>query len=188
MPTSFASFSEMFLHRVNKSSNNIAYQFPDENDEWQSITWQETGDKVKDISAGLCALGLEPEERCSILSNTSVDWILMDLGILCAGGATTTIYPSSSSEETQYIIADSGTVIIFVEDHGQCEKVLSVRESLPNLRKVVVMDKRATASNTEDGFVINITDLVTLGQQWNADNPEGFQARVDNQNQQTLQP
>ena len=98
MPTSFNSFSEMFLHRVNSTPNNTAYQFPDENDAWQSITWQETGNKVKEISAGLCSLGLQPEERCSILSNTSVDWILMDLGILCAGGATTTIYPSSTAE------------------------------------------------------------------------------------------
>ena len=181
MPTSFNSFSEMFLHRVNSTPNNIAYQFPDENDAWQSITWQETGNKVKDISAGLCALGLEPEVRCSILSNTSVDWILMDLGILCGGGATTTIYPSSTAEETRYIINDSGTVIIFVEDKGQCDKVLSVREELPNLKKIVVMDKRAQSSNTEDGFVININDLVALGTQWNSDNPTGFQERVDNQ-------
>ena len=110
MPTSFTSFSSMFLHRIEATPNNIAYRFPDTNENWHQITWKETGDKVREISGGLCAMGIESEQRCAILSNTRVEWILVDLGILCAGGATTTIYPSSSAEETQYIIHDSGTV------------------------------------------------------------------------------
>jgi long-chain acyl-CoA synthetase len=169
----------MFLHRIEATPNNIAYRFPDKNDNWQQYTWKETGDKVREISGGLCALGLAPEERCSILSNTRVEWILIDLGILCAGGATTTIYPSSSAEESQYIIHDSGTVYAFVEDASQVKKVLSQRENLPNLRKIINMDIHDTNSYTED--VINMKALVEMGTEWNKSNPDGFVERINNQ-------
>ena len=58
MVASFNSVSSMFLHRVQTSPSNLAYQYPDENDDWQSLTWKETGDKVKEISGGLAALDL----------------------------------------------------------------------------------------------------------------------------------
>ena len=186
MPTSFNSFSSMFLHRIESTPDNIAYRFPDANDNWQQYTWKETGDKVKEISGGLCALGLDPEQRCSILSNTRVEWILIDLGILCAGGATTTIYPSSSAEETQYIIHDSGTVFAFVEDKSQVEKVLEQRGNLPNLQKVINMDVTDATSYTDDGFVINMKELVDMGIEWNKANPDGFIERINNQKLEDL--
>ncbi len=181
MPTSFPSFSSMFLHRIETTPNNVAYRFPDADENWHQITWKQTGDKVKEISGGLCALGLTPEERCSIFSNTRVEWILVDLGILCAGGATTTIYPSSTAEESQYIIHDSGSVYVFAEDAAQVEKVLSQRENLPNLKKVINMDEQDSNSYGDDGFVINMTELVKLGTEWNANNPDGFKERINKQ-------
>ena len=171
----------MFLHRIEATPNNIAYRFPDDNDNWQQYTWQETGDKVREITGGLCALGLDPEQRCAILSNTRVEWILIDLGILCAGGATTTIYPSSSPEESQYIIHDSGTVFIFAEDASQVEKVLSQRDNLPNLQKIINMDVKDSKSYTDDGFVVNMKELVEMGNEWNKANPDGFVERINNQ-------
>lgn len=181
MPTSFTSFSSMFLHRIEATPNNIAYRFPDSKENWHQITWKETGDKVREISGGLCAMGLDSEQRCAILSNTRVEWILVDLGILCAGGATTTIYPSSSAEESQYIIHDSGTVYAFVEDASQVKKVLSQRDNLPNLKKVINMDTTDTNSYTDDGFVMNMTELVEMGTKWNNTNPEGFVERINQQ-------
>ncbi len=180
MPT-FSSFSSMFQHRIETTPNNVAYRFPDAQDNWQQITWKETGDKVREISGGLCALGLEPEERCSILSNTRVEWILIDLGIICAGGATTTIYPSSSAEECQYIIHDSGTVFAFVEDASQVNKLLEQREKMPHLKKVINMDIHDSNSYGDDGFVINMKEFVEMGIEWNASNPDGFNERIKNQ-------
>jgi long-chain acyl-CoA synthetase len=107
---------------------------------WKSLTWAETGARVRAISGGLRALGLKDEARAAILSGTRVEWILADLGILCAGGATTTIYPSSLAEDCAYILKDSGSRVCFAENAGQVAKLKEVRGNLPHLEKVIVFD------------------------------------------------
>ena len=90
--------------------------------EWRSLTWAESAVRVFAIAAGLMALGVRPEERVAIASNTRVEWILADLGVLCAGAATTTIYPSTNAEESAFILADSGSRVLIAEDAGQLAK------------------------------------------------------------------
>src|SRR5438105_2252553 len=102
----FASVAEMFLHRVSATPNAPAFQYPD-GAAWKTLSWRDVGDRVRRIACGLRALGVGDEERCAILSATRYEWILVDLGILCAGGATTTIYPSNTPDECAYILKDS---------------------------------------------------------------------------------
>ena len=71
------------------------------------MTWRQSGERARAIAAGLLSLGLDREQRVGILCNTRVEWLLADLGVLSAGGATTTVYPSSTAEESAYILADS---------------------------------------------------------------------------------
>ena len=103
---------EMFLSRVAKTPDREAYRYPDGNG-WTSLTWRQVAEKVKAIACGLRSLGLGDEERASILSATRFDWILADFGILAAGGATTTIYPSSTTPDCLFILQDSGPRLIF---------------------------------------------------------------------------
>ncbi len=107
MAETFRSVPQMFLHRVGKTPDREAFLFPEGNG-WTTLTWRQVGEKVKAIACGLRALGLGDEERASILSATRIDWILADLGILAAGGATTTIYPSSTTPDCLFILQDSG--------------------------------------------------------------------------------
>ena len=132
----------MFLHRVSSTPDADAFYYPDEDDRWQTLRWQDVGDQVRDIAGGLASLGIEKGDRVSILSNTRVDWILADLGVLCATGATTTIYPSNTAEECEYIIADSGSRFVIAEDDSQVEKLLEVREQLGDVVKVITFDGR----------------------------------------------
>jgi long-chain acyl-CoA synthetase len=180
--TSFASVSSMFLHRIQRSPDTEALSFPDENEQWHNLNWQEVGEKVKAISGGLRHLNLNLEERCAILSNTRYEWILIDIGILCAGGATTTIYPSSSADETLYILSDSGSKYVFAENNEQVEKILSVKDQLPNVEKIITID----GSSSEDGFVISLKDLMLSGAEWNNENPDGFVQRIKEQNSDNL--
>src|SRR5438445_2799885 len=94
----FKNVPEMFLDRVAKTPDAEAFLYPGEGSNWKSYTWKQFGERVRDVACGLRALGLAGEQRCSILSGTRVEWILCDLGILCAGGATTTIYPQSTAD------------------------------------------------------------------------------------------
>ena len=87
-----------FQERVKTSSHREAFRYP-KGDTWESVTWGETGDHVAKLAAGLLSLGIEPEQRVGIASGTRFEWIVADLAIMCAGAATTTVYPSTMSED-----------------------------------------------------------------------------------------
>ena len=83
----------LFWDRVTESGDNEAFRYP-RGEAWESVTWKQTGDRVRSLAAGLLSLGLESEQRVGIASSTRYEWILADLAIMCAGGATTTVYPT----------------------------------------------------------------------------------------------
>ena len=89
---------ELFLDRVGRTPDSEAFRYPLQGG-WRSLTWTETEGRVRAVSSGLRSLGVEPEQVCAILSSTRIEWVLADYGILCAGGATSTIYPSTMAEE-----------------------------------------------------------------------------------------
>ena len=128
-----------FFDRVQATPNREAYRYP-RGERWESQTWQETGDHVTKLAAGLVALGLEPEQRVGIASGTRFEWILADLAIMCAGGATTTVYPSTMADDVGYILADSECRVVFAEDDAQVAKLLERKSELPHLDKVVTFD------------------------------------------------
>ena len=147
MPNTDASFIQslppnvavQFLERVKKSPQLEAFRYP-VGESWESVTWKEAGDEVAKMAAGLLALGIQPEQRVGIASGTRYEWILADLGIMCAGAATTTVYPSTNEEDTAYILADSECQVVFAEDDDQLAKLKARKGELPHVRKVVTFD------------------------------------------------
>ncbi|MET0446764.1 MAG: AMP-dependent synthetase/ligase [Aeromicrobium sp.] len=165
--------SALFYDRVKSSGAREAYRYPDENEVWQSLTWAETGDRVTRLAAGLVALGITAEERVAIASGTRLEWILSDLAVMAAGGATTTVYPTTISQDVAYILADSGSRVVFAEDDEQVAKLREKHSELPAVIKVVVFD------GTADGdWVIGFDDLETLGAKYLADHPTVIEERV----------
>jgi long-chain acyl-CoA synthetase len=128
-----------FHERVAASPDTEAYRYP-RGESWESVTWRETGIEVGRLAAGLLSLGLEMEQRVGIAANTRYEWILADLAIMCAGGATTTVYPSTNAEDTAYILSDSECRVVFAEDDEQIAKLRDHKAELPHLRKVVTFD------------------------------------------------
>ncbi len=154
----FQTVPEVLLHRVSATPNNTAYSYP-AGSGWKTVSWKEFGEQVKQIAMGLKALGLTPEQRVAILAGTRYEWIACDMGILCAAGATTTIYPSSLPEDCSYIVSDSDSVFAFAENDEQVKKLMSVKAQMPGLKKVIVIDGKASG----DGFVITLQELQELG-------------------------
>ncbi|HVZ36347.1 MAG TPA: long-chain fatty acid--CoA ligase, partial [Polyangiaceae bacterium] len=162
--------AEMFLERVARTPQREAYSHPTEAG-WQALTWSAVGERVRAIASGLRALGLEPEQRCAILSTTRLEWILADLGVLCAGGATTTIYPASTVEECAFILADADCRYAFVEDGAQLAKLIECRTRLPQLRHVI----RFGGEGSDDGWVITLAELMRRGRALDAREPEAYE-------------
>ena len=111
------------------------------------MTWKQTGDRVRSLAAGLLSLGLESEQRVGIASSTRYDWILADLAIMCAGAATTTVYPTTNSDDTAYILGDSECRVVFAEDDGKSRSSGSTEASCPGWRR----SSRSTAPLTATG-------------------------------------
>jgi long-chain acyl-CoA synthetase len=156
-----ASVGALFLDRVELTPDWEAFRRPT-NPGWQSYTWGETGIIVQDWAAGLIALGVEPEQRVGIAASTILDWIWADLAIMCSGGATTTVYPSTPAEDVAFILADSGTVVVFAEDKAQLAKLQGVRSEIPNVHKVIML----TDADAADGdWAISADDLARVGQE-----------------------
>ena len=136
--------------------------------DWVSATWRQTADRVEALAAGLLALGIETEQRVGIASSTRYEWILADLAIMCAGAATTTVYPSTNAGDTAYILADSQCRIVFAEDTGQLAKLTERRAELPNLTKVVLFD-----GTGDSDWVITLADLAESGEKYLLEHPSG---------------
>lgn len=165
-----SSVPQLLLDRLAATPSREAFRYPDGAD-WKSMTWKEVGVRVREIAAGLRALGLEDEQRCGILCTTRIEWILADLGILCAGGATTTVYPSSTADECVHILADSGSVIVFAENDEQVAKIVAKRAELPNVKHVVVIE----GSGSHEGWVLSLAELQAKGRAHDEADPKAFE-------------
>ncbi|MFF3345258.1 AMP-dependent synthetase/ligase [Streptomyces sp. NPDC002779] len=140
------SVAALFLERVAATPDAEAYRYPVPNaagegpDDWKSLNWSQAAQRVYAIAAGLIELGVQPEQRVALASSTRIEWILADLGIMCAGAATTTVYPQTNAEESAFILADSASRVLIAEDAAQLAKAVEKRAELPDLTHVVVID------------------------------------------------
>jgi long-chain acyl-CoA synthetase len=140
------SVATLFLERVAATPDAEAYRYPvppasgQGPDDWKSLTWAQTAERVYAIAAGLIELGVQPEQRVALASATRYEWILADLGIMCAGAATTTVYPQTNAEESAFILSDSDSRVLIAEDAAQLAKAVEKRGELPDLTHVVVID------------------------------------------------
>ncbi|MFE5037805.1 AMP-dependent synthetase/ligase [Streptomyces sp. NPDC056683] len=175
------SVAALFLDRVAATPDAEAYRYPvpaasgEGPDDWKSLSWAQAAERVYAIAAGLIELGIEPEQRVALASSTRVEWILADLGILCAGAATTTVYPQTNAEESAFILSDSASRVLIAEDAAQVAKAVEKRAELPDLVKVVVIDP--AGAETGD-WVITLAELEQRGVRYLEQHPELIKERV----------
>ncbi|MEN8650506.1 AMP-dependent synthetase/ligase [Streptomyces sp. 21So2-11] len=180
------SVATLFIERVGATPDAEAYRYPvpavsgQGPDNWKSLSWGQAAQRVYAIAAGLIELGVGPEERVALASNTRVEWILADLGVMCAGAATTTVYPSTNAEESAYILADSESRVLIAEDAKQLAKAREKRADLPNLAHVVVIDPEGAepVEGDPEGWVLSLADLEARGAAYLEKNPQAVTDRV----------
>ncbi|MDD9381294.1 AMP-dependent synthetase/ligase [Streptomyces sp. ZAF1911] len=177
----------LFLERVAATPNGEAYRYPvpaadgrGGPDDWKSLSWGQAAERVFAIAAGLVELGIQPEQRVALASNTRVEWILADLGVMCAGGAVTTIYPSTNAEESAFILSDSESRILIAEDAAQLAKARERRADLPELAHVVVVEAADAipADGDPEGWVLSLAELEERGRAYLAKHPEVVKDRI----------
>ncbi len=95
---------------------------------------------VSELGRGLIDLGLQPGERVALLCTTRVEWTLIDFAITSAGGVVVPIYPTNSPDECAWVIGDSESRFVVVEDETQAAKIAAVRDRLPKLEDVLSIE------------------------------------------------
>ncbi|MEU9518502.1 AMP-dependent synthetase/ligase [Streptomyces sp. NPDC048224] len=176
------SVAGLFLERVAATPDAEAYRYPvppasgEGPDDWKSLTWAQAAERVHAIAAGLIELGVQPEQRVALASSTRLEWILADLGIMCAGAATTTVYPQTNADESAYILSDSESRVLIAEDAAQLAKAREKRAELPDLTHVVVID--AAGADTSEEWVLTLDELERRGAARLENDPQLIKERV----------
>ncbi|MCX6393886.1 MAG: AMP-dependent synthetase/ligase [Solirubrobacterales bacterium] len=133
------TIADLLERAVARSPESIAIRHKADG-AWHDVTVAEVGDITSEIGRGLIALGVEHGDRVSILCNTRPDWTYADFAITRAGGVVVPIYPTNSPDECEWVVGNSGSVAVFCEDASQVAKIVEVRDRLPDLKHIIVMD------------------------------------------------
>ncbi len=172
--------AHLFLHRARVTPDAPAYRFPStEGAGWSELSWAGTEERVTALAAGLLSLGIAPAERVAIASSTRIEWILADLAVMCAGLATTTVYPTTDADETAFILADSASRVLFAEDAAQVRKVIAEQDRLPELTTVVMFDPPREPVRSDRFAVLTLSELEERGSLHLADQPDAVRRAVD---------
>jgi len=107
---------------------------------WVDVTYAQAGEIVREVGLGLVALGIQPGERVCLLSKTRVEWTYCDFALATAGAVVVPIYATNSPEECEWVAGNSESVAVICEDAAQVAKIVAVRDRLPDLRTIVVID------------------------------------------------
>jgi len=172
----FTTVPTLFWHRVKTKGSKVAMREKDRGI-WKAYTWADYGARAKAVGMGLIALGLEPGDRVAILSDNNKEWLFCDLGVLCAAGVLTGIYPTDSPQQVEYLVNDSGTKFLLVEDEEQLDKILAVRERTPGLKKIIVFDMEGLR-DLDDPQVMPLDDLYELGEAYARDHDAVWEERM----------
>ncbi|MFT3862404.1 AMP-dependent synthetase/ligase [Micropruina sp.] len=161
------SIGDLFDWRVEQSAGKEAFRYPDASDNWVSLTWAQTHDRVQQLAAGLLTLSVAPAERVAIAAATRIEWILADLAINAIGAATTTIYPNTAPEDFQYIVGHSSSQVLVAENAEQAAKL---NGSDSQVRVVVLLD-----GDGDGEYTLSWQQLIERGRQRLAEQPDCVQ-------------
>lgn len=138
---------------------------------WQDVTATEFLAEVRATAKGLIAAGIRPGDRVALISRTRYEWVLIDFAIWTAGGVTVPVYETSSPEQIQWILGDSGAVAAVVESPGHSAAVASLRDRLPELREVWEIEQGALEALKSAGAGITDDEVDERSSIAGADDP-----------------
>jgi len=158
--------------------------FKEDSEDLNSITYRDLGEIVTTAFYGLHSLGLKKSEQISLCAETSPHWAFADLGIQCIGAVTVAIYPVLTPKEVLYIIDDSESVALIVDGEENLEKYYSIKDDLPNIRFVIVLEKFNESLKKEN--VYSWDELMEMGKAHKAKHPNLLKESIENINEEDL--
>jgi len=138
---------------------------------WHDISWKDYDRNVSHVAYGLMSMGLQKGDCASIIGDNCPEWVYADLGIQCCGGATAGVYSTNAWQQVEYVVTNSDSKFLFVENEEQLDKWLHFRDRAPKLKKVIVWDTEGLRQ-FKDPMVTTFDHLLELGAKVEQENPD----------------
>ena len=171
----YKTISEMFVSTTERCSDKKLFYYKKDND-WVGLNGKDILITVEDISFGLRSLGIEANSNIAIISNNSPKWAMCDYGIICSTMSTVTIYPTLISSQVEFILQNSNSKLIFVENQEQLEKVNSIKSNCKDLNYIVVLDD---SCKQESDDIMNFVTFLDKGKDFSQDCDISFSDMVN---------
>jgi long-chain acyl-CoA synthetase len=156
--TASQTIADLIPHAAATNGERIAIRHKHDG-AWQDVTYAQLADTVQEIALGLIDLGIESGERVCVLANTRPEWSYADLAATSVGTVVVPIYQTNSPEECLWVISDSDACAIVCEDASQLAKIAAVRDQLPHLRTVIVVDSPSAGETTPEIAALEAVSL-----------------------------
>jgi long-chain acyl-CoA synthetase len=141
---------------------------------WQPFTWKDYYEKVKYFSLGLLSLGMKRGDKVSLLGENKPEIFWAELGIQAAGGTVVGIYTDCTPPEVKFFVTDSDSTFVVAHDQEQVDKLLQIKEDLPQVKKVIYWDPKGLW-NYDDPILIGFPEMVNLGKEYEKTHPHLFE-------------
>ena len=152
---------------------------------WQEYTWKDYYEHVKDFALGLHTIGFRKGDKLAIIGDNRPEWVWAELAAQSLGGIPLGIYQDSILTEVVYVIDHSEATIVVAEDQEQCDKILSLKEKIPNVMKLVYTDAKGMGSY-EDPLLISFGKVEELGKDKGVSEPQFFDESIRNLNEEDI--
>ena len=149
----------LLLERVAKNPSHPLFSRKNPDGSWRNVAASEFLSEVKSLAKGLIAAGIKPGDAVALMSRTRYEWTMIDFAVWFAGGVLVPIYETSSPQQIEWILSDSDSVALFVEDDEHVERVNKVKSSAPKLRNVWRIDSKDFSDLHQSGEKISDADL-----------------------------
>jgi long-chain acyl-CoA synthetase len=144
-----ASLADVVFTRATQEPHAVVMRRRTGDGRWDDVTAAQFRDEVAPLAKALVAAGIEPGDRVALMSKTRYEWTLIDYAIWAAGGVTVPIYETSSAEQVEWILSDSGARAAFAETSGHAEMISEVRGRAPALEHVWLIGAAEGPDNTD---------------------------------------
>jgi long-chain acyl-CoA synthetase len=156
-----ANVTSILLDRVKKNPNHALFSRKNPDGTWRDVTSAEFLAEVRSLAKGLLAAGIKPGDAVALMSRTRYEWTMIDFAVWFAGGVVVPIYETSSPEQIQWILSDSDSVAVFVENDDHLQRVNQVKAQCPRLKNLWRIDSKDFSDLHQQGEKVSDADLET---------------------------
>ena len=131
---------DLLDNRAKRDPEGAMIEYKGDDGTWHPYSAQVFRDMVIDLAKGLVGLGVNKGDSVAIVSRTRWEWTALDMAIMSIGALTVPVYETNSASQVSWIFNDSKVTLAIAEDDGQRDKIESVRDEVPTLRNVFVIE------------------------------------------------